>query len=227
MGKPIKDAEGYEVLELFGIKLRVKNERLAYLLTMDAKEALTEDVNVLGKKISQALKSEMAPITDIPPVSEITSYDEYREVINTIGEKLEFDVGLGGLWKSPTGILIVMKAVHKDVGFDQAKKYVSELAIQQDKITNENAGLFVVASNLSCDIFKAAIRSLNLYNKMRVVSYENLYQILQIKESGYLKHREVVTLMVPLDNVDVGELLNVIKSAATLTVVKKPTTAPH
>lgn len=225
--KSQKDAEGYEVLELFGIKLRVKNKRIADLLTMDAKEALAEDITVLGKKIGAALKSEMAPINDLPSIGEIESYDDYRGAINTIGERLKFDVGLGGLWKSPTGILMIIKAIHKDVGFDQAKKYATELSTQQDKITNENAGLFVVGSNLSCDIFKAAIRSLNLYSKMRVVSYENLYQVLQLKESGYLKHREVVTLMVPLDNVDVGELLNVIKSAATLTVVKQPTTTKH
>ncbi len=49
---------------------------------------------------------------------------------------------------------------------------------------------------------------------MRVVSYANLLGLLQLKAKGYLKHRQVVTLMVPLDNVDVGELLNIVKAVA-------------
>ncbi len=211
--KKKKDEKDYEVLELFGIKLKVKNPQLADLLTMDAKEALTSDISILSQKLrAPGETAEEIVEEEIPLISEIESYDDYRQAINTVGEKLGFDVGLGGLWKSPTNVYILIRAIKEDLEFEEAKKYVRELEGQQKKLTNENVGLFVVGSNLGCDMFKAAIRSLNLYNKMRVISYVNLNQILQFKESGYLGHKEVATLMVPLDNVDVGELINVIKA---------------
>ncbi len=53
-----KNNEGYEVLELFGIKLKVKNPRIAKILTMDAKEVLTEDIRVLGKKLAESDREE-------------------------------------------------------------------------------------------------------------------------------------------------------------------------
>lgn len=214
--KKKKDEEGYEVLELFGIKLKVKNPQLADLLTMEAKEALTSDISILSQKLhTPGEAAEEIIEEEIPLISEIESYDDYRQAINTVGEKLGFDVGLGGLWKSPTNVYILIRAIKEDLEFEEAKKYVRELEGQQKKLTNENVGLFVVGSNLGCDMFKAAIRGLNLYNKMRVISYENLNQILQFKESGYLGHKEVATLMVPLDNVDVGELINVIKAVVS------------
>lgn len=214
--KKKEDKQDYEVLELFGIKLKVKNPQLADLLTMEAKEALTSDISILSQKLhTPGEAAEEIIEEEIPLISEIESYDDYRQAINTVGEKLGFDVGLGGLWKSPTNVYILIRAIKEDLEFEEAKKYVRELEGQQKKLTNENVGLFVVGSNLGCDMFKAAIRGLNLYNKMRVISYENLNQILRFKESGYLGHKEVATLMVPLDNVDVGELINVIKAVVS------------
>lgn len=43
-----RSGERHPVLEVFGIKLEVSNPRLAELLTMDAKEALTSDLRDLG-----------------------------------------------------------------------------------------------------------------------------------------------------------------------------------
>ncbi|MDI6689609.1 MAG: hypothetical protein QMD66_04725 [Actinomycetota bacterium] len=215
-----KNNEGYEVLELFGIKLKVKNPRIAKILTMDAKEVLTEDIRVLRKKLAEPDREESG-FEEIPSISEIESHSVYRKVINSIGKRLEFDVNLGDLWRSTTGMTIIVKAIKDGLNFNQARKYVSELATQQSRIRNENAGLFIVGDNISCDILKAAIRSQNLYHLMRVISYENFNQILQLKEGGYLNHKGVVTLMVPLDNIDVGELINVIKAAAAPAKLEK------
>ncbi|MEW6188808.1 MAG: hypothetical protein AB1466_01665 [Actinomycetota bacterium] len=208
-----KNDGGYEILELFGIKLKVKNPRIAEILTMDAKEVLTEDIRVLRKKLAELDRKE-SEVEKIPSISEIESYSDYQRAIDAIGKRLEFDVDLGNLWRSATGIIIIVKAIKDGLNFNQARKYVSELATQQSRISNENAGLFIVGDNISCDILKAAIRSQNLYHLMRVISYENFNQILRLKEAGYLNHKGVVTLMVPLDNIDVGELINVIKAAA-------------
>ena len=202
-------ANDFEVLQVFGIKLKVKNRKIADLLTTDVKE----DISTFREKLEgiQELEEEQAGAEQ---VKQIDSADEFEESISTIGKVLDFDVDLGGIWRSSTGIAIILKPVFEHLDFEAAKIKIKALAGEQAKIKTENAGLFITHDDISCDIMKAAIRSINMYQQMRVISYDNLYELLKLKENGYLKHRQVVTLMVPLDNVDVGELLNIIKAVA-------------
>lgn len=211
----VKDQEkdGYEVLQVFGMKLKVKNPKIADLLTTD----VSEDFTTFRQKIGSAQQTEAEEIALSVPVEEIESLEQFELAINAIGKTLEFDVGLGGIWRSPTGIAIILKPIFNRINFETSKEKVKSLSAEQARIKTENAGLFVTRDDVGCDILKATIRSLNMYQQMRVISYENLYELLEVKENGYLKHRQVVTLMVPLDNVDVGELLNIIKAVAAPT----------
>jgi len=201
--------DGYEVLKIFGMKLKVKDPKIADLLTTD----VTEDVSTFSSKIKGDKDQEVAEEGMRPP-EEIDTQESFQKAINDIGSKLGFDVGLGGIWRSSTGMAIIIKPLFESPSFDSAKTAVTALARQQKQIRTENTGLFVANDRAGCDIVKAAIRSNDLYHLMRVVSYENLCELVDLKEGGYLNHRQVVTLMVPLDNVDVGELLNIVKNVA-------------
>jgi len=214
-----KKDDGYEVLKVFGLKLKVKDPKIADLLTTDVKEDVATFRSKLGA--SETEESEDADKQHVLPPEEIDSPERFQEEINLLGRRLEFDVGLREIWRSSTGIAVVLKPVFSRLGFESAKEEVDRLAKKLAQIKNEKAGLFITRDAIACDIIKAAIRSTNLYHIMRVVSYENLYELLQLKESGYLKHRQVVTLMVPLSNVDVGELLNIIKAVATPTTLEE------
>lgn len=198
----------HKVLQVFGIPLQVSNPRLAELLTMEAKEALTEDVKILRQKL--------APKEKVTPEEKKVSYPDFRSRIDEVGEKLGFGVQLGGVWNSPTGVIILVRVVDKPPNLVQAKRYSGALSDQQAKLKRDSAGLFVVPDQISCDIFKAAVRGKNLWNTIRVVSFDNLEKILSLRERQYLDHKQVVTLLVPLDNIDVGELLNVIKAATSI-----------
>ena len=205
-----KKEDEFEILQVFGIKLKVKDPKIADLLTTDVKT----DISAFRQKVGNTQEEEKAEEDRVIASEQVESLEEFESVINRIGKKLEFDISLGKVWRSSTGIAVLLRPVFDSISFEIAKAKVDELSKKQGKIKTENVGLFVTRHTVSCDILKAAIRSKNMYQQMRVVSNENLYELLDLKETGYLKHRQVVTLMVPLDNVDVGELLNIIKAVA-------------
>lgn len=206
----------FEVLDVFGLKLKVSNPRLAELLTMEAKEALTTDIKQLidrplAKPTSVQIESKVA---EIPTLSGITSLEDYHRAIHAIGNRLGFEVDASGIWRSPTGIDLIVRPVKDDIDVEKARLYAVEMAELEGESVKDTAGLFVVGSQLNVDTFKVAIRTENLYHVLRVISYDNLKEILLFKESGKLSHAQVVTLMVPLDEIDLGELMNVLKAVA-------------
>lgn len=223
-----KDKDKFKVLEVFGIELHVSDPNLAKLLTTDASKAMTEDVRVLtgglspdeeqdqgrgqGTAVADEEITRAARAPEAPPVQ---IEDQLGSRIETFGRKLGFEVRPGGVWKSLTGIIILVRCIDRSVDLQQAARYVQQLSEQQSRLGQQSAALFVVEDKITVDIFKAAIRKSQLYNEMRVISSENLGEILQFRESDRINHRQVVTLLVPLDNIDVGELLNVLRAAAT------------
>lgn len=218
-GDETTEKDKFKVLEVFGIELHVSDPNLAKLLTSDASKAMTEDVRVLAggfpKEEEGTGETEEAPPTPPPAQEPEARRETVGSRIDTIGQKLGFEVRPGGLWKSLTGIIILVRYVDRSVDLQQASRYVDQLAEQQGRLGQQSAALFIVDDKIAVDIFKAAIRKSQLYNEMRVISYENLGEILRFRESERISHRQVVTLLVPLDNIDVGELLNVLKAAAT------------
>lgn len=209
------EKDKFKVLEVFGIELHVSDPNLAKLLTTDASKAMTEDVRVLASGVKQEEQGQAEAAETEAPAEPGPTREQYASRIETIGQKLGFEVRPGGLWKSLTGIIIVVRYIDRSVDLQQASRHVEQLAEQQSRLGQQSAALFAVEDKISVDIFKAAIRKSALYNEMRVVSVENLAEILKFKESERINHRQVVTLLVPLDNIDVGELLNVMKAAAT------------
>ncbi len=212
-GKEKEGQEKYKVLEVFGLELKVSNPRLAKLLTMEAKDVLTTDIRELGDKIR---KAEAAVEKEgISSLSEISSLESYHQAVDFLGRSLDFEIDLKGIWRSSTGIFLLIHPVFGKVTFERAKEYVIELGEKIEDFGDVSAGLFVVTDKLACDIFKAAIREENRYHQIRVISYENLAAISAFKEGKVLTHKQVVSLLVPLVEIDVGELIDVIKAISS------------
>lgn len=207
----------FKVLEVFGIPLEVSNPRLADLLTMDAKEALREDVVVMKDKLvgtSQGTVTEERRRSD--PDEAPSHAETFKSRADDAGEQLGFEVGSGGVWKSPTGVVILVRVIEENPTMEKAKRYAGALSEALGKLARDSAGLFVVHDQMTCDIFKAAIRSQNLYDSVRVIAADNVDKLLVWRREGRLAHRQVVTLLVPLENIDVGELLNVVGVATSI-----------
>jgi hypothetical protein len=214
----------FAVLDVFGLKLEVSNPRLAELLTMDAKEALTTDVRDLGtpqavrefrEEVAQAAPEVvMAPPT--PKDDEDAAYrKDFRARAATMGAALGFDAGADGVWESPAGVTIVTRAIERPVSLAAASHYVSELANRREQLGGVGASvLFIAESQQSADVFKVAIRQQRLYDKMRVISLDNLQDVGRLFRGGSVDHAKAVILLAPTATIDVGEILSVIRAAS-------------
>jgi hypothetical protein len=156
--------DGFEVLDVFGLKLKVSNPKLAELLTMEAKEALTTDVKELVGKEIKTIEAE-SRIAEVPTLAGITSLEDYHRAVQAIGKRLGFEVDASGIWRSPTGISLIVRPVRDDIEVEKARLYAGELSERQREAGKDTAGLFVVADQLSVDTFKVAIRTENLDRK--------------------------------------------------------------
>jgi len=212
----------FAVLDVFGLKLEVSNPRLAELLTMDAGKALTTDVRDLGGP--QELRSQRqdavqaAPDIVLAPPTPRDEMDEkhrreFRGQVARIGGSLGFESSPDGIWRSPTGLTVLTRGIDRAVSFAAASHFVGEIAAHRESLAGPDATtLFIVDGQQSADVFKVAIRQGHLYNVMRVISIDNLLEIERLLLSGHMDHAKALVLLTPAANIDVGEILSVLRA---------------
>jgi hypothetical protein len=211
---PEESRTRFAILDVFGISLEVSNPRLAELLTMDAADALTSDVrDLIGadrRAVTEALPDSMVALPT--PHSEAVSRErrEFRARADEFGTELGFTIEPDGTWASATGIDIVTRIVERPLTVAAAAHYVNEVAAVTDRLPDSSAVLFVVGGQQTADVFKVAIRQRRVYNLMRTVSLGSLEELAGLARSGRLDHRNVLVLLAPIANIDVGEILSVL-----------------
>lgn len=198
-----------DVLEVFGLKLQVYNPRLAELLTMEARDALQSDVGELVK--GKAADDEAAQ--DAPAFVEVDPEPGLRESMDEVGSALGFELAHDGTWESPTGVHVLVRRIERTMSLDEAMREARELSMAQQAAGHDTAALFVVDDQVAVDTFRVAIRKEKLFSEMRVISAENLADITTLKASGRLSHRQIVLLLVPLADIDAGELVSILRAA--------------
>jgi hypothetical protein len=212
----------YAVLDVFGLKLEVSNPRLAELLTMDAGKALTTDVRELVSPEEMRAQRQTAEQA-VPEVvmAQPTPRDEmeekhrreFRGQIGRIGDALGFESSPDGLWRSPSGLTILTRGIDRAVSFAAASHFVGEIAAHRESLAGPDAtALFIVDSQQSADVFKVAIRQGHLYNVMRVISVDNLLAVERLYAAGAVDHAKALVLLTPAANIDVGEILSVMRA---------------
>ncbi len=206
----------FAVLDVFGITLEVSNPRLAELLTMDATEALTSDLRDLmradRRSVAEALPDVL--VTMPTPRSELAERTrrEFRSRADELGGALGFTVESDGTWCSPTGIDIVMRTLERPLTPAAAAHYVAEVATVTNRLPDTTAVLFVVADQATADAFKIAIRLRRLHNLMRTVAIGSLEEAAKMQAAGRLDHRHVLVLLAPIADIDVGEIMSVLRT---------------
>lgn len=220
MGDEGREGTGrFAVLDVFGITLEVSNPRLAELLTMDASEALTSDLRDLvtadRRAVSEALPDVVVAMPT--PHSEIAerSRREFRNRADSLAAELGFTVESDGTWCSPTGIDIVMRTVDRPLTAAAAAHYVSEVAAVTDRLPESSTVLFVVSDQTTADAFKVAIRQRKMHDLMRTIAMGSLQRVSEMHASGRLDHRDVLVLLAPIADIDVGEMLAVVEAGAS------------
>lgn len=218
------DEDGTTVLELFGMRLNVKNRRIAEVLTMDAGDALGADVRHFldPDQVRNATETagQAAPDIILTPQTTREAADshvraELRGRVEGIATALGFDVEPGGLWESPTGVSIVARVVDRDLSYAAAIDFVDKVAsVLQERGGPDTSVLFVVDSQQSADVFKVAIKQRRLYDQVRTISLQNLESIRSLLTAGAIDHSRALVLLTPIANVDVGEVLAIIRAAS-------------
>jgi hypothetical protein len=109
----------------------------------------------------------------------------------------------------------VARAIDRPVSLAAASHYVTELSNRREQLGGVGASvLFIAEGQQSADVFKVAIRQQKLYDKMRVISIDNLQDIQRLFDAGAVDHSKAVILLAPTATIDVGEILSVIRAAS-------------
>lgn len=222
-GQADEDDDRFAVLEVFGLKLEVSNPRLAELLTLDAADALTSDVRDLKDpevmrearvQAREALSDGILAPETIGDGLDAKRREAMREEIAGLGERMGFITHLDGVWESPTGAVILCRVIGEGMSFDLASKFVRQMAERRSGHTGQDSTvLFVAPGQQAADVFKVAIRQGHFHHAMRTVSTENLREMTRMFGTSILDHGQVVILLAPVADIDVGEVLSVIRSA--------------
>jgi len=208
----------FAVLNVFGMTLEVSNPRLAELLTMDASDALTSDMRELvsadRRAVSEALPDSVVALPTPHSEAADRTRREFRTLADVLAADLGFTVESDGTWCSPTGIDIVMRTIDRPLTAAAAAHYVSEVAAVTDRLPESSTVLFVVADQPTADAFKVAIRQRKLHNLMRTIAIDSLESVREMHADGRLDHRNVLVLLAPIADIDVGEMLAVFQAGA-------------
>lgn len=218
------DGQRYTVLNVFGLTLEVSNPRLAELLTMDAKEALTTDIkDVFG---TDPLPPQPMSDTELPegltPLDARAAREEQerralRERLARVGERLGFSVGADAAWRSPAGMSILVREFPRHLTLAAAAHFVRELAgiIERAPDPERTSALLVAADRDGADVLKVAVRQARAYQSMRVASIEDLESFAELMRADAASHAHALAVIAPIAAIDVGEVVAVLRSAAT------------
>lgn len=151
-----------------------------------------------------------------------------QDLVNNIGRRLGFDIeygvyqgrpdtiGFDGHWIStatdpPTHLVVETKtttAYSIDPG--QAGGYMKTLAETADLGRSQVYGLYVIGEN-DVETVAQTILGSEYRDRMRVITATQLLTLLEIQEESGLRHEQVADVLLPINAVDVGQLVTLIQ----------------
>jgi hypothetical protein len=147
-----------------------------------------------------------------------------QDIVNCIGERLGFQVeyglyvgrgeaiGYDGKWSSPDAKIQLVIDTKKSGAYRIDPGQIGGY-IQQLRTTGEMEdiyGLFVVGEEQPSTVVNT-IRGSQYRNSIRVVPLKSLVNLLRIKEEAQLSHTQIVKLLVPIDTINIGEIIELIE----------------
>lgn len=151
-----------------------------------------------------------------------------QDLINNIGRRLGFEVeygvyqgvsdtiGYDGHWVSTateedTHLIVETKTTTTySIDPSQAGGYMSELVEQEDIDRDQIYGLYVIGKGDIETVAKTVLGS-QYRDRMRVITAQRLINLLEIQEDSGLLHDQVVDLLLPINTVDVGQLVELVQ----------------
>lgn len=204
------------VVEVFGVKLSVKNRRLAEILSMDAAEALGFESRTPGRtsepQIAPELVAEAVPDTalSVPSQDEAAESQVRSEIrlrAESIATTLGFSVAQGGRWYSPSGFTLHTRIVSRQVSAAGAADAVGKLVALMDSRPSGESVLLISSTRAVSEAFVLAVRERGAHAVLRVATIDDLDKLRAVAEAGAADHAAFVALLSPRAAVSVGAVI--------------------
>ena len=151
-----------------------------------------------------------------------------QDLVNNIGRRLGFKVeygiyqgvsgtiGYDGHWVSTATdgethlVVETKKSTAFSIGPEQAGDYMEELVENEGLDRGQVYGLYVVG-NGDVETVSQTILGSKYRDRMRVITAQRLLDLLEIQADSGLRHDQVVDVLLPINAVDVGQLVGLIQ----------------
>ena len=151
-----------------------------------------------------------------------------QDLVNNIGRRLGFEVeygiyqgvsgtiGYDGHWVSTATneethlVVETKKSTAFSIGPEQAGDYMEELVENEGLDRGQVYGLYVVG-NGNVETVSQTILGSKYRDRMRVITAQRLLDLLEIQADSGLRHDQVVDVLLPINAVDVGQLVGLIQ----------------
>jgi len=151
---------------------------------------------------------------------------EFQDLVTAVGRFLGFKVEFGsytgvhgkitydGLWITDEGVHIVLEIkmgswIAHDV--NQLGEYLESLSKEKNLSIESVFGLYVVGDESNIRALADQVRGSKYSHFIRVISVDNLLKLAEMAEKAELKPSHVYSLLIPIDSVNVGELIKLIE----------------
>ena len=152
---------------------------------------------------------------------------EFQDLIIALGGRLGFDIEFGcyrtisgripfdGLWKTGDGKLIIVEVkmgTWVTIDVSQVGQYLDRIAREHGISKTEVYGLYVVGDAGGIKSLSDQVRGSEYAHVVRIITYSDLLRLAKIREQEGLTDHQVARLLLPIDAVNVGELVQLIDS---------------
>jgi hypothetical protein len=151
-----------------------------------------------------------------------------QDLVNNIGRRLGFEVeygvyqgrsdtiGYDGHWTSAATeddthlVVETKKTTAYSIDPGQAGEYMDELTNEKDVDRSQVYGLYVIGEG-DVETVAQTVFGSQYRDRMRVITAQRLLDLLEIQEDSGLRHDQVVDVLLPINAVDVGQLVGLIQ----------------
>lgn len=196
-----EEEKDYETVDFFGLKLKLKRKGLAQVLSMDVKEVLTGNW--------QIVKRPRRGEEGIPTLARTATEEEVTEYLRWAGEELGFKVE-GKFWQTEMGRKILVEPLLKDLSPEAAGKLVERVLASEQRLKEPVSVLLVVTNLNEAGVLRGAISRSQALHFINVIAFEDLRYLLALRQAHYLSHESIAQLLFPTLGLDIHQILSVV-----------------
>lgn len=148
-----------------------------------------------------------------------------QDLVNALGERLGFNVEFGpcqgrpstlgadGIWRSPSQqVIIVVETKTTETYQINPETLINYMdQVSEDNGLSEEAvyGLYVIGKYKG--VFEQTVKGSGYQSRIRLTTCEDLVRLAEIRRRNALSHEQVLSLMTPFGNINIGALLDIIE----------------